>query len=202
MRGPIASLALLVAALTAAAEEKPAPKFVDGKVRLLNTPGIAADISPDGQAGTVLFDSLQASVGGRGGSPVSTRTHTVSCGLTANAEPVKLKQYIRGFATATPNGTVTLVVQSGGKTTVVDLVKCKVDAIPEADARKWKKRDARGKLLGEGFEFLHACEVTIPADSTYQVTFLVLAERSGKDATEGGLVSVDSLDFEIQPPKR
>jgi hypothetical protein len=44
--------------------------------------------------------------------------------------------------------------------------------------------------------------VTVPSDTPYQVTFVVLAERSGKDATDGGLVSVDSLDFEIQKAKR
>jgi hypothetical protein len=173
-------------------------QFLDGTLRLLNIPGIGTNIEADRKAGTVLFDSLLTAAGGRSGPAVGTTTHTVACRLEGNDKPVCIVQDIRGFASASEKANVALVVHAGGKTTVIDLVKARVKDNAPLDPKKVKKREDRKNVLGEGFNFEYRMEVTVPANSDYQVTFFLVAERHGKDENDGAMVQVDSLDFVIQ----
>ena len=204
----VAALVWAAGATSPAQDKDPAPPKFRGTAVLPGVPGIGAGFSDDGQAGTVIFDSLVTDAGGgRSGRDVGTTTLTVKCALNAGDKPVRIRQFVRGFVFATPKSSVALVYHAAGKTTVVDVVKAKAS---EADRRAakpgvWKAAgdrqkmlsDDRQKMLSEGFEYIHEAEIVVPAKGAYTVTFHIQAERPAGDPAHDALVTVDSLDFVI-----
>jgi hypothetical protein len=164
------------------APDAPAAKF-KGSADLLNTVQIASTFSKDGQAATALFRNLEASVGGvKGGPLVDSRVVTLALPIEAKGKAVQVRQILRGNVDARTQSRAVLMVQSGGKTTLVDLTKS-------------KKGDKGGDII-------ETIEATIPGGAAYQVTFVLMVERDADAAETGARLTVDAFDVEIVPPKK
>lgn len=82
---------------------------------------------------------------------------------------------------------------------MVDLPKAEApegaERAPKAKGRK--SREGREDAGGDSFDYQYETEVSLPANAVYQLTFHLLAERQVKEDPEGGLVTADSVTFDI-----
>lgn len=173
-----------------------------GTADLTDKVQIVTNFSQDGQAADVIFRNLDAGVGGlKGGPAVKTRTVTVELPINSPDKEARVRQIVRGFVSSTPKARAVLIIQSGGRTTVVDLAKAKVDdgTGPKGADKKRPNTEPGPKLEG-GYDFQYNSEVTVPAGAKYQLTFIVHAERDVDDAEAGAYVVVDNLTVEIEKP--
>lgn len=181
-----------------------------GFADLAHTVQIATGFSDDKKAATVLFRNLEVDLGGRGGRYVNSCTTTVVLPLNVSDKAVRVNQDIRGFVSTQGSGRAVLVVQSGGKTTVIDLrracsdcnkrSKCKPsEALGQAQKRAQEKAQASGEGPSSEVEtdFFHRLETVIPKGLRHQVTLWLLAERDTVTEEAAVLLTVDSLDVEI-----
>lgn len=172
---------------------------------------IAKNVSADGHAATLLFDSLAVSTSsGKGTLPdVVTKRFTYVFQFD-NKQDAFVTQDIRGFLSATGSGNTVLLVQSAGKTTLVDL-KQAVDQ-SNSDAAKKVSPAHQGALKAAedmGFagstsphgdhDYYYRIESRVAAGKPLQITLILLAERLPGDDGSGALLTVDSLDCEIHP---
>ena len=167
--------------------------------------------SPDSQAVTMIFSNLLIGTEiGRGTLP-SVQTNKFTYVLQPeSSKEVYVTQDIRGFASTSGSSSASLVIHSGGKTTVVDLKK----AIEEArGGAKKATSETHGKALNaareKGFtsgeapegnhNFFTRIETRVPAGRPLQTTVFLLVDRlTGDDGSEG-LLTVDSIDAEVHP---
>lgn len=194
-----AALALVsaLAADTARSEDKPAGGKFAGTADLPDKVQMVTNFSRDQQAVTVVFRNLQAASGGVKGMPlVDTRIATVSLPLDGK-DATRLTQDIRGYYNVVGKARAVLIVQAAGKTTTVDLKKSAVKP-PKPD--KDKPREPRPGEGTTGYFFEHRIEGTVPAGTSYQVTFVLLVERDVDADDAGGLLVIDSFDAQVAPP--
>jgi hypothetical protein len=167
--------------------------------------------SPDSQAVTMIFSNLLIDTEiGRGTLP-SVQTNKFTYVLQPeSSKEVYVTQDIRGFVSISGSGSASLVIHSGGKTTVVDLKK----AIEEArGGAKKATSETHGKALNaarekgftsgeapeEGHNFFTRIETSVPAGRPLQTTVFLLVDRlTGDDGSEG-LLTVDAIDAEVHP---
>ena len=129
----------------------------------------------DGQVATFIFRNLEVSTD-RG--PVSTRVASLSIPLKGNDKSnVSVTQDIRGHVDADRGTRASLVVQSGGKTRVINLKKTD-------DGDFTKTITSR---LGRSDDLL--------------ITFFLLAERLDVGNDVDALLQIDSLDVAIVKAK-
>jgi hypothetical protein len=168
--------------------------------------------SPDSQAVTIAFGNLL--IGTESGTRVrlpSVQTNKFTYVLQPeSSKEVYVTQDIRGFVTTSGSGSASLVIHSGGKTSVVDLKK----AIEEArGGAKKATSETHGKALNaarekgftsgeapeEGHNFFTRIETRVPAGRPLQTTVFLLVDRlTGDDGSEG-LLTVDTIDAEVHP---
>lgn len=149
----------------------PKVKF-KGVADLVDTVQVSNNFSDDAQAASILFRNLEVATNV---GPVSTRVATLSIPIKGNDKSrVSVKQDIRGIVDVDRGARASLVVQTGGKTKVIDLKKAK------------------------GKDFEERITTRLGRKDDLQITFFLIAERidTGNDNV-GALLQVDSLDVEI-----
>lgn len=184
------------------------PRF-KGMADLPDAVQLVTGFSDDGQAVTVLFRNLDAALDGHRGPSVNTRAVTVALPIANESQEVSVTQDIRGYVDVDESARAVLVVNAGGKTTVVDLKQQK-DKGKEGYEKEGSKesvsqaRERAEKQFGDepekepvGMDIHTRLEGVVPAGAPYQVSFWLLVERSGSDPEAGGLLVIDSLDVTI-----
>lgn len=146
-------------------------------VRLENALGVSSTIPPDQQVASILFDSLQVSIGGRKAEPlVQTKSASLVALVNENEGDLTICQHIRGYVQVNGNARAVLITHMAGQTHIVDL--------PE------------NSLNGE--DFLREIKSTLSAGVNYRVTFFLLVERDSEDPDISATLQVDSIDVKIE----
>ena len=170
-----AASALITCSLTTAASADDAESGFKGTARLEDGQGVTTSISDDGQAATIIFDSLEVAVGGISKGPqVETQTLTIVMPVTQEGRP-HVSQDVRGYFQADPGARCVLLYQAAGKTHVVDLPS----------------------VCGRDGDYTFTTTTTLPEGSTsFRATFFLLVDRDNDDPETGAMLTVDTLDLE------
>jgi hypothetical protein len=158
-------------------------------IRVPSNLDFTTDISPDGQAVTIIFSnamvSLEPARRSRAGvlsnqTAMQTKVVTLQLPYATDLRRVPMVMNLRGFVQAEAGAAGRLVVCAGNRTTVVDLT--------HADQGDY-----------------HATvEFTVQAhaaESMCQITLVLLVEHdTDTDGSGGAHLTVDSLDLEITMP--
>jgi len=171
----VAYLLLLATSGAARAEDAPTLKR-----------GISSDAvqfetaySPDSQAVTMTFSNLLIHTEtGRGTLPIDRTKKFIYVLEPESSKEVYITQDFRGFVSTSGSGSASLVIHSGGTTTVVDLQK----AIEEADGN-----------------YNTRIETRVPAGHPLQTTVFLLVDRLPGDDDSSGHLTVDSIDAVVNP---
>ena len=193
------------------------PASLAGFVDLPGAVQIATGFSPDKQAVTVIFRNLTASVEGDSHDLTRSLAQTVAVPLTVGSSKTHLTQDVRGFLSVTGKATASLIVISGGTTTVVNLKAARDE--PKTDHPASPSWDAAVKgfqalppptypvgspkqlpkpPVGDSFNFNTRIETDVLAGSTHRVTLILVVESDQNH--EDALLTVDSLDVAIVNP--
>lgn len=163
--------------------------------------GFATNVSPDGQAVTVLFDDMVVSVelprvGMTGNvsdqTTIQTKVVTLNFPFSTDKRSVKLNIDVRGYRSFGSGATGRLVVSAGGTTHSVKLSETK-----KGVSFKGKLKDSKDQKVLDG-SFEERVEVTVPVHAkkpVCQVTLFLVAEQDTdvKDAG-GALLTLDTMD--------
>lgn len=151
----------------------------EGRWCPLGSINVATNISQDHQAATFLFEKFQVDAGG--GAVPPARVMTIRLPVVDNPNGARVTQDLRGFVQAEDGARVSLVIESGGAATIVDLNAARV---PNQKAG--------------GNDFHSRTEVEVKPGWDYYATIVLTAEanRYGARAT----LQLDSLDVSISPP--
>lgn len=207
--------ALLLAALLtipasgqlAAEDASEGPKFKRGvptdAIRF-----VAAD-SEDGRASTMIFDNFQvATDASRTVAPdISTRTFTFVRKIDSTSDSC-VELDFRGFVSRSGVASASMIVHTGGKTTVVDLKKAiqtaKENTIDLSCPVRKKAQEAADEsgfddAEGEADDFAVFIAARVPKGQTLQTTVILLVERTKEgDEESGATLVVDSIDCEVE----
>jgi hypothetical protein len=169
--------------------------------------------SEDSRAATLMFDNfvVATEIGQASLPSVSTKKFSYVLQIDNDKETCVV-QHIRGFVSTQGSGSAALMIQSAGKTITVEL-----DKAIEAAKKGAKKRDGERlrKLqkvaADEGFtaderpvrsdDFFVEVKSTVPAGKPLQTTCLLLVDRLTGDDGSGALLTIGTIDFEINAPK-
>jgi len=141
---------------------------------------LVSSVSTDQQAATVLIEKLRVTLGGIPGPLTVTRVATILIPFDKADSDLTIQQVVRGVADVRPGARALLVAQLGGQTVQVELPK------PNA----------------KDTNFTASMSSTLPQGAPYQASFFLLLERDVDRPEIGGDLAVQSLDIEIQPPKK
>lgn len=189
-----------------AEDAKPGSQF--GKdIRVPANIGFATNVSPDGQAATLIFDNLYTEVspvvqGARGAlnqTANQPKVFTVNIPYSTDQRSVTMSLDIRGYASADPGATVRLVACVGDTTKVVDLTmeqgkgvklkgKSKATLAPKAASPPAGDFQSRVEFTVQTQAAQPVCPITL---------FLLAEHNTDKADTGGALLVVDSLDLQI-----
>ena len=172
--------------------------------------GFATNISPDGQAATIIFDNLfvginpaqQGAVETHDHTAIQTKVFTVHIPYSTDQQSVTMLMDLRGFADAGAGADVRLVACAGDTTKVVEL------STDEGNLVKLKgtSKDAiaaehPSMQLGDFRDRVEFTVQTRAAKPVCQITLFLLVEHNTDTTGSGGaLLAVDSLDLEIVGP--
>jgi hypothetical protein len=158
-------------------------------IRVPSNLDFTTDISPDGQAMTIIFSnamvSLEPARRSRAGvlsnqTAIQTKVVTLHMPYATDLRSVTMVMNLRGFVRAEAGAVGRLVVCAGDSTTVVDL-----------------------KHADEG-DYHETVEFTVQAhaaEPVCQITLVLLVEHdTDTDGSGGAHLTVDSLDLEIAMP--
>jgi len=169
-------LLLLVMSGAVPAEDAPTLK------RVIETDAVqfATAFSPDSQAVTMIFSNLEIATdeSGRGTLPNVQTKKFIYVLQPESSKEVYITQDFRGFVSTSGSGSASLVIHSGGTTTVVDLKK----AIEEAEG-----------------SYNTRIETRVPAGRPLQTTVFLLVDRLPGDDDSSGHLTVDSIDAVVNP---
>ena len=209
------TLALMIMLISHAfADEADKPKF--GKAFYPDSIRFVSNTSEDREAATMIFDNFVLATSGGKGDVLESRTKSFSvANKIESKDAVSVVLDVRGFVSTQEGGSVAIIVQAGGETTLVDLGKA-------IAAAKSKPRDAEDKLYLAAMESSKEAAFTVssrPKESDdyfvripaklvkgqpLQATVLLMVDRLPESGSEA-LVTVDSIDisFKAEPaPKK
>lgn len=177
-----------------------ASKF-DGRISVPSNLDFVTNISPDGEAVTIIFSNLVLSV-----EPlqpaIRTKVFTLHLPYSTNQGSVTMTMDLRGAILAEAGRDVRLVACAGDTTKVVDLVAHADQAV----ALRGTARDAmvatHPSVNWSDFHERVAFTVqTRAAQPVCQIRlFLVVEHNTDSTDAEGAMLVVDSLDLEIVMP--
>jgi hypothetical protein len=170
-----------------------------------------SDDSPDGQARTILFDNfLIASDSTSPEKPdVRMKTFTYLTSLKADQDAC-VHQHIQGYLFRRDTASATVIVHSGGETTVVDLKQAMADAnknVIDRDNPTRKEAEAAAQEAGfdnkpeneDSSSFLVTISRVVPKGRALQTTIILLIDRVEGPADPGAYVAIDAIDSEVLP---
>ena len=169
--------------------------------------------SVDKKVGAMVFDNFVAATEiGRGSLP-SVQTKTLTYALEPVSDKgVEVVQQIRGFVNSQGSGSASLVIHSGGETTLVDLAKAIAASKAGGKANQNTLHEAaRKKGTDDGFtvdgrpktsdEFFVEVRRSVATGKALQTTVSLLVDRLPGDDGSGAVLYIDSIDFEVVPAK-
>jgi hypothetical protein len=172
---------------------------LQAKARVIDSIGVASNVSPDGKVATVLFDNLVVGTHASLRMPlVVTRSAIVSVPIVNNQQPVRLRYIVRGFVDTGESSRAALVVQACGKTNVIDLGKAIADA-ENAPAPASKEKREKPESMRQADDFYANFSGTLAGGATHHVTFFLLVEKDRDDLELGAALHVDSLEVVLNP---
>ncbi len=200
---------LLVSGAVLADDGAAGPKFT--KVIYPDAVRFVSITSPDGQARTMLFDNfiIATDVGGPTEPDVRMKTFSYVMGVESETD-VCVHQDFRGFVARQGAASATLIVHTGGKTTVIDLQQ----AIAEANKNVINRNDPLRKQAeeaaakegfddakpeGENDDFFARVSTLVPKGQPLQTTVILLVDRVKADESPQALLTIDSIDSEVFP---
>ena len=198
--------ALFFTSIGIAADDAPTLK----KVIPTNDTQFARAFSEDRQAATLLFDNLQISTEAFRHSLPNVVTKKFTFVMQPESmKDVLVTQDIRGFVSLANTGKAALLIQSGGKSTLVDLKEAIKSAEGNKAAADRPTYQAALKLAKDaGFDvgttpmgsndFFQRVETCVPAGKPLQITVLLLVEALSGDETSNALLTIDTIDLEVK----
>jgi hypothetical protein len=182
------------------------------EIRVPSNVGFATNISPDGQAATVIFDNLYIGLGpaqqGLAGTlnqtAIQSKVFTVVIPYSTDQESVAMAIDVRGYVNTEPGAIVRLVACAGGTTNVLDVSQKTAGPI-------YLKGKSKEAVVAEHADiqlgdFINRVEFTVQTNAAKpvcQITLLLLVEHNTDTAGSGGaLLAVDSLDLSIAAPNK
>ena len=143
---------------------------------LLDAVTIATNVSPDGQAATLLFRNMEASVDGdhQDAPTLKTQPTNLAVALKDHAEPLRVRIIVRGFVYRTGNGRTTLIIHVAAKTWVIEV--------------KPKKNET---------DYEHTLLIKLPKTVLFTAALVLIADRDMRTAEDKAHVTIDSIDLEI-----
>jgi len=185
----------------------------DVKFKTVVTPDairFVTGFSPDGQAATMIFDNFIASTrSDKGGLPDTTVKSFTYCLEPEITKDAVVETTLRGYSSTQGAGSAAVIIHAAGKTSTVKLA-------PE-DKKKYKKERSEKKSTAQsekamqlakeqGFDLEEPPSTSADYQSTFktkvtpgkplQITVILLVDRLPGDS-DGALVTVDTIDFEI-----
>jgi len=167
--------------------------------------------SPDGQARSILFDNfLIASDSTRPEKPdVRMKTFTYHMSLKAEKDAC-VHQDIRGYLFRSGTASGTVIVHSGGETTVVDLEAAMAEAnknVINRDDPTHKQAEAAAKEAGfeddpqnvRSSDFYVRISRLVPKGRALQTTVILLIDRVEGPEIPQAYLAVDSIDSVVLP---
>jgi len=157
----------------------------------------ASNFSQDGEATTVLFDSMR--IGLDSGHSLATVKHiSLEFPLSKDHGHTKFHVYIRGFADEATAARSAIVVRVGDKTSQVDFAKAtenykKVGRRRE-DVKLPKIKQAKPE---HNPDFVHSVEGDIPKDAEFLVITLIMVSDRLASGAQIGPLDINSLDIEL-----
>jgi len=171
--------------------------------------------SPDGQAGTFLFENLWIDTEiGNGGLPSAVTKRFVYVHQFKGTEAVRLTQTIRGFVHTQGSGSASLLIHSGGESTLVDLKAAIQTAGASTTVRPASFEAAKTLAGGQHFQvkspvdgsqnFQVSFDRNVAVGKPLQTTLVMLVDRlpSTDEKGDGALLVVDSIDFILAKPDK
>jgi hypothetical protein len=144
--------------------------------QLLRTLKSAPALSGDGQVVTHILEGAVAAVGGSATPDADTVSLSLRSVLAKHDKPISVKQRLVGHIDVDPGVEASLILQGGGKTTVVALPK-----------------EGRGDF-----------DITIPGTvgegQDYLANIWIALQRGGRDRKVSGVLQLDSLEISIARP--
>ena len=169
---------------------------------------VSAD-SDDGRASSMIFDNFDVETDiGRTTSPdISMRTFTFVRKIDSTSDSC-VELGFRGFVSRSGAASASMIVHTGGKTTVVDLKKAiktaKENTIDLNCPVRKKAQEAADEsefddFEGEADDFAVFIAARVPKGQTLQTTVILLVERTKEgDEESGATLAVDSIDSEVE----
>jgi hypothetical protein len=155
------------------AEDEPAKiKFV-APGQVLNTPKTVPTISPDGLVVTHLLESFMVTIGGDPNPEAASVCASIRSVLDKHDKPVYVKQRLIGNVDIQAGVEAVLMFHSCGKTTLV--------ALPKS---------------GQG-DFDAAIDGVVLSGPDYLATVCLVLQRSSRDKTVNGTLTLDTLEITI-----
>jgi hypothetical protein len=190
------------------------PALVQGQDEVKFKPVITPDairfvaaFSDDHQAATMIFDNFLASTrADKGELPDTTVKSFTYCLQPEITKPAVVVTTVRGYSSTQGTASAAVIVHAAGKTTTVKLQPD--DKKYEASDKKPTKLEEKARQLAkdQGFEmeeppstsadYQHTFKTKVTPGKPLQITVILLVDRLPGD-TDGALVTVDSIDFEI-----
>jgi hypothetical protein len=177
-----------------------ASKF-DGRIRVPSNLDFVTNISPDGEAVTIIFSNLVLSV-----EPfqpaIRTKVFTLNLPYSTDQASVTITMDLRGAILAEAGRDVRLVACAGDTTKVVDL-------LANADQAVALRGTARDAMVAthpslNWSDFHDRVEFTVQtraAQPVCQITlFLVVEHNTDSTDAEGAVLVADSMDLEMVMP--
>ncbi len=173
-------------------------------------------ISDDGKVSTMIFDNFDVTTDvGRPTEPDSRlRSFTYVRRIKSTKDSCVI-QDIRGFVSRSGNASVSMIVHSGGRTTVVDLKEAIAAAnkgVGYRDATVKRKAEQAAAHVGftdndppgeDDDDFYVRISTPVPKGQSLQTTILLLVDRIIGDDDSQALLVIDSIDSEIkQKPEK
>jgi acylphosphatase len=188
------------------ADEADSPKF--GKAFYPDSIRFVSSTSEDREAVTMMFDNFVLATSNGKGELLESRTKSFSvANKIESKDAVSVALDVRGFVFTEDGGSVAILVQAGGETTLVDFSK----AIEAATSKPRDPEDALylaakeiSKAAGltvnsrpnESEDYFVRVPVKLAKGEPLQATVLLLVDRL-PEAASGAMVTVDTIDISV-----
>ena len=169
------AVVFIAVAYSQAADDAGKVKFV-APGQVLNTPKTVPAISRDGLVVTHILESFMVTVGGQRQPEAASVCASIRSTLGKHDKPVCVKQRLIGTVDIQAEVEAALMFQSCGKTTLV--------ALPKS---------------GQG-DFDTTIDGVVQSGPDYLATVCLVLQRSSRDHTVSGTLTLDTLEITITDP--
>lgn len=145
--------------------------------------GFISNFSDDRQAATIIFNNLTVALNSTHHQLTAARIVSLSIPLENNTHGVCPINGVSGHVSMNGSAKALLLIRTGGNTALFD-------------PNEGKKKE-QAQTYSDSFDFVHSFESTVPVGTDYRISFVLLVELDASDPEVSALLTIDSLDIEL-----